>query len=282
MNIPAARPQGIALVTCSYQQGLYIEATLRSVLEQDYPALEYAVVDGGSTDGTPAILAGYRGRCAHVLIEPDRGQTDALVKGFTLTRGPIMGWLCSDDLLLRGALSTVDRYFREHPEIDAVYGDALWIDAAGRLLRPKKEIAFNRFVFLHDHNYIPQPAMFWRRRLYERVGGLDPDFDLAMDGDLWERFSRAGRIAHLPRYLAAMRYYPAQKTRRGRARGRREDAAIRRRSGVGRFPWVRIPCHAAARTLRVCTKALSGGYGAYVPAVHLEWLDRLRVPEGVP
>lgn len=283
MNVDAVAPQRrISLVTCSYQQGRFIEATLRSVLDQAYPALEYVVVDGDSSDATPAVLARYRSRCARVVIEPDHGQTDALVKGFKLTGGDIMGWLCSDDLLLPGALACVDRFFRDHPQVEAVYGNALWIDERGRLLRPKKEMGFSRFVFLHDHNYIPQPAMFWRRGLYERVGGLDPAFDLAMDSDLWERFSRAGPIAHIPRYLAAMRFYDRQKTRSLRPRGRREDAWIRGRGVLGHKPWARAPCRAAARAVRICTKAVTGGYWARVPAVYRDWLERLGVTEPAP
>ncbi|MFZ5512575.1 MAG: glycosyltransferase family 2 protein [Pseudomonadota bacterium] len=265
----------ISLVTCSYQQAGYLEATLRSVLEQGYDDLEYIVIDGGSSDGSADIIRAYGSRLAYWVSEPDRGQTDALAKGFRRSTGEVLGWLCSDDLLLPGALRSVGEFFAAHPRVQAVYGDSLWIDGAGRFLRPKKEMPFNRFVFLYDHNYIPQPSMFWRRSLFEAVGGLDPDFNLAMDSDLWERFSARTAIAHLPRYLSCMRFYPEQKTRSQRPQGRREDAVIRHRRSVHRQTRPLYPLlHLGARLLRVALKGMAGGYGARVPQEHLQWLQR--------
>ncbi len=109
-----------------------------------------------------------------------------------------MGWLCSDDLLLPGALQRVGEFFLDHPDVDAMYGDSIWIDVVGNPIKPKREMPFDKFVFLHDHNYIPQPSMFWRRALYEAVGGLDETFNIAMDGDLWGRFADRTTIVHVP------------------------------------------------------------------------------------
>jgi glycosyltransferase involved in cell wall biosynthesis len=272
------KPQqlSLSLVTCSLQQRRYLDATLCSVLNQDYRALEYIVIDGGSTDGSADLIKTYAPRLAYWVSEPDSGQTDALIKGFAHAQGEIQGWLCSDDLLLPGALDSVNLFFQRHPQVQAVYGDALWIDARGRFIRPKKEIAFNRFIFLHDHNYIPQPSMFWRRSLYDAVGGLDPRFNLAMDGDLWERFSRRTRIAHLPCYLSCMRSYAEQKTRAMRPQGRTEEADIRLRGKTNHARAIGDPArHYAARVLRIGAKALRGGYNATVSAEHLTWLEQL-------
>ena len=265
----------ISIVTCSYQQARYLDVAMRSVIQQDYPELEYIVIDGGSTDGSREIIERHAASLAYWVSERDRGQTDALRKGFKQASGEICAWLCSDDLLLPGALRTVAAFFRARPDFSAVYGDALWIDREGRFLRPKKEIGFNRFVLLHDHNYIPQPSMFWRRRLYDAVGGLDPEFDLAMDADLWHRFSARGRIAHIPRYLSCMRYYPEQKTRQRRGDAALEDGLIRTRDEAGRARAVaRRARRIAARCLRIAAKVAAGGYGASVPHEHLEWLKR--------
>lgn len=265
----------ISLVTCSFQHGRYLEQAIRSVLDQGYPALEYIVIDGGSTDQSAEVIRRYGSALAYWVSEPDRGQTDALIKGFRRSSGEICGWLCSDDLLLPGALRTVAEFFSRHPEVMAAYGDALWIDAEGHFLRAKREIGFNRFVFLHDHNYVPQPSMFWRRALYEAVAGLDPEFDLAMDADLWERFSAQTRIAHIPRYLSCMRFYPEQKTRARRCEGRHEDEVIRGRAHSLATPsLVRTLLRLAARSVRISAKALAGGYTARVPREHLVWLER--------
>src|SRR5262245_35042533 len=127
------------MVTCSYQQGRYLEQAIRSVLEQGYPRLEYIVIDGGSTDGSVDIIRRHERELTYWVSESARGQTDALIKGFARASGEIHGWLCSDDLLLPGALETVAAFFASRPDVMAAYGDALWIDGSGRFLRPKKE-----------------------------------------------------------------------------------------------------------------------------------------------
>jgi hypothetical protein len=198
-----------------------------------------------------------------------------LIKGFDRAGGEICGWLCSDDLLLPGALARIGRFFRDHPDIEAVYGDSVWIDVNGEAIRPKREMGFNRFVFLHGFNYVPQPSMFWRRSLYRAVGGLRPEFDIAMDNDLWERFSARVPIAHIPCYLSCMRYYPQQKTIVGRLRprGRREGTLVRTRgSALARTPVLRPILQVMARMARIVQKAAAGGYTASIPKELLPWL----------
>ena len=268
----------ISIVTCSYQQARYLDATMRSVLEQRPAGVEYIVIDGGSTDGSVEIIKMHEARLHYWVSEPDKGQTDALIKGFSHATGDIQGWLCSDDLLLPGSLETVVNFFMQHPEVDAVYGDSLWIDEHGHYLRPKKEMAFSRFTLLFDHNYISQPSMFWRRALYEKVGGLDPHFNLAMDADLWERFSRHGRIAHIPQYLSCMRYYAEQKTRAMRPKSLQEYEEIRLRSSIRKPLWPAL--RGAARMQRILYKLAAGGYSAHPPQNLIKALDRYRITEG--
>lgn len=272
----------ISLVTCSYQQRRYLDATMRSVLGQAYPNLEYIVIDGGSTDGSVDVIRRYEKDLTYWISEPDQGQTDALIKGFSRATGDICGWLCSDDLLLPNALSTVAQFFADNPQADAVYGDCLWIDASGHPIRPKREMHFSRFVFLHDYDYIPQPSMFWRRSLYEAVGGLDPYFHMAMDSDLWERFSSHGKIAHIPVYLSCMRMYPEQKTSLPnlKPRGRHEgDLVITRGSRLARIAPMRPMLRVLARALRVAYKARAGGYTSAVPSELLPWLNLHAIGE---
>jgi glycosyltransferase involved in cell wall biosynthesis len=273
MNLPLP---SISLVTCSYQQARFLDATLRSVLAQRYPALEYLVIDGGSSDGSRAIIERHAASLAYWVSEPDRGQTHALIKGFERASGDVCGWLCSDDLLLPGALERVGRYFAAHPEVDAVYGDSIWIDVNGQPLRPKREMGFNRFVFLHDYNYVPQPSMFWRRKLYDAVGGLNADFQIAMDNDLWEKFSARVRIAHIPFYLSCMRYYAEQKTNAQgmRPTGHREGRSVMLRgSRIANAQPLRPMLAVIARLMRVAQKGVAGGYTASVPDELLPWLD---------
>jgi glycosyltransferase involved in cell wall biosynthesis len=275
------RLPSISLVTCSYQQARFLDQAIRSVRAQHYPNLEYILIDGGSTDGSRGIIARHVDALSYWVSEPDQGQTHALVKGFTRASGDVCGWLCSDDLLLPGTLQRVGEYFRDHPEVEAVFGDSIWIDAEGKPLRPKREMGFNRFVFLYDYNYVPQPSMFWRRGLYERVGGLCQDFDMAMDNDLWERFSAATRIAHIPHYLACMRFYPEQKTSAPtlREHGRREgQRVLERASPITRSAPVRAALQVLARGMRIVQKGIAGGYTASVPQELLPWLEAHSTP----
>lgn len=266
-----------SIVTCSFQQGKYLDATIRSVLDQNHSELEYIVIDGGSTDISNDVIKKYKDRLSWWISERDNGQTDALIKGFSNASGTFQSWLCSDDLLLPGALASVSQFFNAHPDIDVVYGNSLWIDEKGAFIRPKKEIPFFRFPFLFDHNYIPQPSTFWRRRLYDKVGGLDPNFNLAMDADLWERFSSKTRIAHIPIYLSCMRYYPQQKTRSLKTQALLENADIRTRHPLGKytaaFPLLRL----LARLQRISLKMFYGGYFGSVPALTLAALKRYHI-----
>jgi FkbM family methyltransferase len=210
---PPRNPPAIALVTPSYNQGEFVERTIRSVLDQSYPALEYAVQDGGSDDSTHAVLDRYRDRFAACVSEPDDGQADAINRGFAHTSGEIMGWLNSDDVLLPGALAAVARHFAKHPETDLVYGHRAVIDEDDRqvgawILPPHEDWP------LELADYVPQETMFWRRSLWEAAGGrLDPGYQYALDWELLLRFRDAGaRMVRLPYVMGAFRLHADQKT----------------------------------------------------------------------
>jgi FkbM family methyltransferase len=203
----------ISIVTPSYNQAQFIEATMRSVFDQQYPNLEYVVQDGGSKDHTMDIVAKYRPLLHHAESARDDGQSHALNLGFAHTTGEIMAYLNSDDLLLPGTLHYVAKFFQRHPNIDAVYGHRVIIDENG------DEIG--RWVLPpHDDDvlswadYVPQETLFWRRSIWDRVGGrIDESFQFAMDWDLLIRFRDAGaRFARLPRFCGAFRLHGAQKT----------------------------------------------------------------------
>jgi len=201
----------ISIVTPSYQHGRFLEWTLRSVLLQKYPKLDYVVMDGGSTDETPQILKRYKDQFAHFESAPDRGQADAVARGFAHTTGEIMAYLNSDDLLAPGALDFVGRFFLEHPEVDAIYSHRVFIDQANRVdsywILPR-----HRNWMMKRWDYIPQETCFWRRRIYDQAGGIDPSFQFALDYDLFVRFMKLGRMERVNRFLGAFRQHTDSKT----------------------------------------------------------------------
>lgn len=225
----------ISVVTPSFNQGIYLQQTLDSVLGQGYPNLEYIVMDGGSTDSTTALLRQYEDQLSYVVSEPDNGQTDALKRGFARATGEILCWVNADDLLQPGSLFTVAEAFADDPSLLFLWGDARWIDSEGHEIEVHREIPFIRWVWLHNYNYIPQPAAFWRRSLYEEVGGLDVDFRMAMDSDLFLRMSHVAKLVHVPRVLASVRFHAAQRTWMERADSHSEVARLVERE-LGRRP----------------------------------------------
>lgn len=206
-------PPMISIVVPSYHQGGFIERTLLSIFKQNYPAVECFVQDGGSRDATVEVLTKYEGQLLGWVSEKDSGQAQAINRGFARVTGEIMGWLNSDDLLLPGCLHIVADYFNRNPEVDVVYGNRLLIDEndmeIGRWILPGHDDAVLSWA-----DYVPQETMFWRRRIWEKVGaGVDESFRFAMDWDLIVRFREAGaRFAHIPRFLGAFRVHEHQKT----------------------------------------------------------------------
>ena len=217
----------ISMVTPSMNMAGFVKATLDSVLDQHYPALEYVVMDGGSADGTSEVIERYASRLLHFESGPDGGQAAAINAGFHHTRGEVMGWLNADDMLLPGALHFVGAYFRDHPAIDVIYGHRLLIDEhgdeIGRWVLPSHdEAAFRWFDF------VPQETLFWRRDVWNKLCGLNADFQFAMDWDLLLRMRRIGvRFARVPYYLGAFRVHPDQKTLALSETGNREIEKLR-------------------------------------------------------
>ena len=211
---PAALPL-VSIVTPSLDQGRFIADTIESVLAQDYPRIEYIVLDGGSRDGTLEILARY-GTRVRWLSEPDRGQTAALNRGFRLVSGDIVSWLNADDVLLPGAVSAVVEALAADPDAAMVYGDGELMDVAGRTLRPFRFTEpFNLRRLIEVSAFILQPAAFVRRGALQSVGYLDERLNWCMDWDLWIRIGSRHRVAFLPRPLARVRVHPESKTSRG-------------------------------------------------------------------
>lgn len=227
----------IALVTPNFNCGKYIERTIQSVVEQGYPKLVYHVQDGGSNDSSLEVIRNYSERVSSWESVKDRGQSHAINLGFQRVTGDVMGWLNSDDILLPRALERVGKFFARHPNVDVVYGHRLLIDSDDRII--------NRWVLpAHDHrliqwaDYIPQETMFWRRSLWEQVGGkINEQFQFAMDWELILRFRRAGASFYrLPHLLAAFRITDQQKTSQLLASVGRRESNLLRRQELGFIP----------------------------------------------
>jgi len=187
----------VSIVTPSFNQAPFLEQTLRSVLGQDYPNLEYIVIDGGSTDGSLEIIQRYADRLAYWQSQPDQGQTDAINQGFAHATGEILAWLNSDDLLLPGAVSAAVKALQEHPEAAMVYGDALLINAQGKTIGKFPAAQTDLRKLRRGYVHIPQQASFFRAELWRKVGPLDVSFYFAMDYDLWVRLAALAPLVYV-------------------------------------------------------------------------------------
>jgi glycosyltransferase involved in cell wall biosynthesis len=228
----------VTIVTPSFNQANFLEETIRSVLEQDYPAIEYIIMDGGSTDGSLEIIQRYADRLAGWVSEPDRGQTDAINKGFARAQGDILAWLNSDDTYLPGAVSEAVACLHAHPEAGMVYGDTNLVDETSTVIGrfPAAQTDYRRLRRGYVH--IPQQAAFFRASLWRQVGPLDPTFYFAMDYDLWVRLAKLALLHYQPRLWANFRLHGGGKSVVADERCWPEMLRVHQREGGGLFSWL--------------------------------------------
>jgi glycosyltransferase involved in cell wall biosynthesis len=234
----------ISIVVPNFNGGATIEATLVSLIEQNYPKLEILVADGGSTDNSLEVIREYESHITWWVSEKDRGQSDAINKGFARAKGEIVNWLCSDDILLSGALHAVGRAFLDDPMPDLVAGPCQfrYLDhpERNRVDTPSAEM----LELMPCTNPLPQPGCFFRRSLLDRDPILDVDLHFAMDFDLWNYlYQRGAKWKFIPDVLSVMNFSDTNKTSTGRVKITQEFEAIYKRYVHERIPltyWHRL------------------------------------------
>jgi glycosyltransferase involved in cell wall biosynthesis len=237
MTLPPASPQPqirvtrepatVAVVTPSFEMAGFLAETIESVLAQDWPYVDYLVMDGGSRDGTRELLEGYGDRVRWVS-EPDGGQADAVNRGLARTRGQVVTFLNADDVYRPGALRRAVEGFERNPEAGAVYGDGDFVDAAGEPVRRYPVHDFDRSRLMHEC-FVCQPAAFATRAAWESCGGLDADLRYGLDYDLWIRMSARWPLVRIPGTLATSRMHGANKSLGERGALYRESIALAKR-----------------------------------------------------
>ncbi|HLF74183.1 MAG TPA: glycosyltransferase family 2 protein, partial [Anaerolineales bacterium] len=208
-----------------FNQARYLEAAIQSVLGQDYPQIEYILIDGASTDDSVEIIKKHESGLAYWVSEKDSGQAEAINKGMARARGDILAWLNSDDYYLPDAASSVVKVFEQNPDVLLVYGDLLAVDEEGRTTNVLKyrQLSLEELLCFQ---IIGQPAVFFRRAALEKAGPLDPTFHFLLDHHLWIRIAQQGKILHMPQTLAAARYHVEAKNRAKAAQFGREAFRI--------------------------------------------------------
>jgi glycosyltransferase involved in cell wall biosynthesis len=217
-DFPERMPDGkkwpkISIITPSFNQGNFIEETIRSIVMQGYPDLEYIVMDGGSRDNTVDVLKKYDHSITKWVSEPDKGQTHAINKGIKYATGEIIAYLNSDDLYLPESLKIAALYLTSHPDVSMVYGNILQIDKKGDVIEREETDDFDYDRLLSWIIYVPQPATFIRGTIVHEIGLFDENLNLGMDQDYWVRIGLDHTIHHIREYLACARMYPEIKSK---------------------------------------------------------------------
>lgn len=233
---PASLPL-VTIVTPSFNQADYLEATIKSVLEQSYPHIEYIIMDGGSTDGSVDVIQKYAGKLGYWESAKDKGQTDAINKGFNRAKGDILAWLNSDDTYATpNAIADAVNFLVANPEVAMVYADCDFINEQGQVIGKFASRQTDYAKLRTGYVHIPQQTMFFRARYWKELGPLDPSFYFAMDYDLWVRIARHAPIQYLPgKTWANFRIHTSSKTNVNDERGWKEMLRVHYRDGGSFF-----------------------------------------------
>jgi glycosyltransferase involved in cell wall biosynthesis len=262
----------LSIVTPSFNQAAYLERTILSVLNQNYPNLQYIIVDGGSTDGSVEVIRKYEKYLAYWVSERDQGQGDAIDKGMRAADGEIVAWQNSDDVYVPDAFRTVGKIFEGRPDADLVFGNMYLIDERDGVRRDVRHVPVNHFALRYLTCCLSNQAAFWRRALMERCGGLDRGLRYCMDFELWLRMGRSAKYVFVREYLGAQRIHSESKTATILETFEKERREVRRRFDVT-VPSARF---FVGRCLAVARKGMLHGLQGDFDYIAVEVLRRIR------
>ena len=263
-----SKTQKFSIVTPSHNQGQFLEDAIQAVLKQEYQKFEHIIIDNCSTDNTIEILKKYR----HLkwISEPDKGQSDALNKGFRMATGDILGWLNADDLYLSNSFHTIASFLGTHPYVDIVYGDYRWIDHSNSLIQLRRELDFDLFMLKYLHIlYIPTTSTFFKKKIFEENNYLDITYHYAMDYEFFLRLAIKGyRFAHVKAFIGDFRWHAASKSSiaANKQLGEIERALLELDDFLAHFRYhgmrnlVKTILTIAARSKRYLLKTINGYY----------------------
>lgn len=230
----------VSIVTPSYNQGRFLEASILSVLGQDYPNIEYIIVDGASKDESVEVIRKYENKLAWWVSEKDKGHADALNKGFSHASGEILAWLNSDDIYYPSAVSEAVAFLSQHPEVGMVYADALLIDNASQPMGKFASKQTSYRAMLRGSVHIPQATTFYRASLWNQVGPLDLSLFYAFDYDFWVKVAKVSEVRYLPRLWAQFRIHDQGKSVVNDDRCYPDMLRVNDREVGGGLSWLRV------------------------------------------
>ncbi len=222
----------ISLITPSFNQAQFLEKTILSILNQNYPNLEYIIIDGGSTDGSVEIIKKYEKYIAFWVSEPDSGQSNALNKGFRIASGELVGWQNSDDILLPSSLFKIASAYKKNQGFDLFFGNIVFLDGNDKIVNTLRFVPFNYYSLLYEGTVLSNQAAFWKRQLFEKFGFLDEKYRFCMDYEFWVRIGNKCKFYFIHDYLGGFRLHHTSKTHTIAEIGLKEHYSIMKEKGV--------------------------------------------------
>ncbi len=236
----------ISIVTPSFNQAQYIKQTIESVLSQQTDfEIEYIIIDGGSTDGSIDIIRSYESKLSYWVSEPDKGQSDAIAKGLARATGDVLAWLNSDDVLAVDAVDIALKYLIKYPSVGMVYGNRLALNENGQVLYRKRMLPIGANS-VYVSMIVGQESCFWRRELYEKVGGVNPKRNFSMDYELFSSFAKVTKLSYCSKLWGAFRIHEESRTVTEYETMGREDVNEVQQTIWGRFEHAIIPPFASS------------------------------------